>query len=645
MRAEFHRFCRAGLLGIFCTLILPYAGLARDEVRTWADSSGKNKIKAKFVKLEEDQVTLEKEDGEEVEIELKKLSAADQKYVAEAVKEAEDSPFKSKGDDPFKSKSKAKKTSKGSKEPKGSDDDDDSGGPRKIKVDLSSADHVTVGMTGEAWQVEIPAGETRPTAGKPKPISLPSKTNFFEGLKGLAFSQGAKRSAVVGFLLDKDAGITRVGLCDLSTGKCGTPSVSPGKMTPIALHDDGRQIVMRREEFGFGNQDRLEVWTPKGNKVNKSVSWIPYDADQGAARDVMWASFADPETLVTSSREGKIVIWKFPEIEPICHFETVNGAVPALSPDRKLIAFSNGSDVGLFDIGKKEVIALQPTPSKLQWPYMAFSPSASRIACVAFDKLLVWDVATGSLERNIPCTGIHVHGSIEFPDDNFVLAGNKFLIDLENQLKLWTYDGAEQVRCVDGITYFGLTDGEKKPGALIPAQIPHPAAKDILKKALSDPNLFILKAGTSVRIDVNSIPDASQRERVANGLAKRLEAIDCKGGTTGTIDIVATVEGPKQIELRYIGIGTYKFQESVTRVKFMYQNQPVWETSQSNAPFFVQLKSGENMESHLREREKPNYAFFEQVQLPRFLQKPAPGGAAGNSLTLGQSRITVGGIR
>lgn len=644
MRVDFHRSCQIWLFGICLTLILPCALVAKDEVRSWADSSGKNKIKAKFVKLEDDTVTLEKEDGDEVEIELKKLSAADQKYVAEAVKEAEDSPFKSKGDDPFKSKSKSKKP-KGSKESKDADDDD-AGGPRKVKVDLSASDHVTIGLSGEPWQVEIPAGEARPTAGKPKPVSLPSKTNFFEHLKGLAFSYGAKqKTAVAGFLLDKDAGVTRITLCDLSTGKSSTPSVAAGKMAPIALHDDGRQVVMRREEFGFGNQDRLEIWTPKGNKVTKSVSWIPYDADQGAARDVMWAAFVDAEQLVTSSREGKVVIWKYPEIEPLCHFDTVNGAVPALSPDRKLIAFSNGSDVGLFDIAKKEVIALQPTPAKLQWPYMAFSPSGSRLACVAFDKVLVWDVATGTLERNIPCTGIHVHGAIEFPDDNFVLAGNKFLIDLENQLKLWTYEGAEQVRTFDGITYFALTDGEKKPGALIPAQIPHPGAKDMLKKALNDPNLFVLKAGTAVRIDVNGIPDAAQRERVANGLAKQLEAIDCKAGSTGTIDLIATVEGPKQIELRYIGIGTYKFQESTTRVKFMYQNQPVWDSGQSNAPFFAQLKQGENMESYLRDREKPNYEFFQQVQLPRFLQKPAASGAAGNSLTLGQSRITVGGIR
>jgi WD40 repeat protein len=642
MRTGLQRFCLLFITGlVLIGADSPTFLLAKDELRAWADTSGKNKIKAKFIKLDDGVVTLEKEDGDEVEIELKKLSPADQKFIAEAVRNAEDNPFKSKSEDPFKAKPKGKKPASSKA------DDDDSDGPRTVKVDLSSADQISLGAPSDEWHVEVTSAEPRSGSGKQKPVPLPAKTNFFEGLKGLAFSRGEKNAAVVGFLTDKpgDASTTRVALCDLATGKCGTPAVAAAKMTPIALHDDGRQIVMRREEFGFGNQDRLEVWTIKGTKIAKSVTWVPYDADQGAARDVLWAEFIDPDRLATSSRDGKVVLWKFPAMDPICQWTMVNGAVPALSSDRKLLAYCTGKEIGLFDVQKLEVIAQQATPSELQWPLLAFSPSGKRLGCVAFDKVLVWDLATGKLEKTIPCAGIQAHGSIGFPDDNFILVGNKFLIDVENQLKLWTYEGAEQVRSIDGLTYFAMTDGEKKPGALIAAQLPHSAARDQLKKALSDPNLFVLKAGTTVRIDVSGIPDASQRDRVLHGLGKRLEAIDCKAGPTGTIDIVASVAGPKDRKIRFIQTGEYNFKEYVGSVKFVYQNQPVWETSSSNTPFFVQLKAGENMEGHLREREKPGYDFFDQVQLPRFLQKPVAGQAAGNSLTLGQSKVTVGGIR
>ncbi|WP_373652647.1 SHD1 domain-containing protein [Schlesneria sp. DSM 10557] len=635
--------CLASFVWLFVLLSLsPTPVMSQDDYRTWSDSTGKNKIKARFIKVEDDVVTLEKQDGDEVEIELKKLSSADQKFVSNLQKEEEDSPFKTKRDDPFKSKSSGKKPASGKASA------DDSGGPRTVTVDLSGVEQISLAATGEPWKLDIVAPESSPAATRLKSIPLPSKTNFFEGLKGMAISRGTtSKFAVVGYLLDKhgEGGTIRVAICDLKTGKCGTPAVGVGKMVPIALHDDGQQIIMRREEFGFGNQDRLEVWIPKGNKVTKKVSWTPYEADQGAARDVLWAEFVNAETLATSSRDGKVVLWKFPEIEPVCQFDTANGAVPALSPDRKWIAFSNGSDVGVFDIEKQEVVAIQQTPTKLQWPYMAFSPTCQKLACLAFDKVLVWNLATGELERTIPCTGLNVHGSIEFPDDAFVLVGNHYLLDLQNQLKLWTYEGAEQVRSADGITYFAVTEGEKKAGALVPLQIPHPAAKTLLKKALTDPDLFVLREGTTVKIDVSGIPDATQRDRVVKGLTRQLEAIGCKAGANGSINLLASVEGPKDTEINFIAVGTYKFKEYVSQVKFTYRDQPVWHSAQTNAPGIVQLQKGENMDSHLRAREKPSYEFFENVQLPKFLQKPSAGQGPGHSLTLGQSKVSTTGIR
>ncbi len=649
MRTEFRRYARSAIVILFCICCLePSTGLAKDDFRSWADSSGKNKIKAKFVKLDETVVTLEKEDGEEVEIELKKLSTADQKFVAEAMKASEDNPFKSKGDDPFKPKSKgktpkgnSKSSMKGSKE---SDGDSDS--PDLMKVDLSSAEHIALASPTEKWSVDVPKAGSLQESGKMKPVLIPKKNDFFEKLTGMELSRGDKKSAVVGYLLEKqEAGTTRIVLCDFSTGKASTAAVANGKMMPMALHDDGKQVLMRREEFGWGKHDRLEVWIPKETKVSKTLAWCPYDDEKDGNRDVTWARFISPTKLVTCNNPGKVVVWKYPDIEPICQFLTVNGSIPALSPDRKLIAYATDKDIGLFDTEKNEVVAQQEAPAKMINPLLAFSPSMTRLACVsATQPALIWDLATGDLERSISCEGILANG-IDFPDDNFLLIGNRYVIDLENQLKLWTYDGAEHVRCANGATFFALTDGDK-PGAVVNTQIPHPAAKELLKKTLSDPELFILRAGTKVRIDVNGIPDVTQRERVIKGLTKQLEGNKCTVGQDGTIDLVATAEGPKETELIARHSGTYKFKEFTTRVKFVYKGQPVWESSQSNRPhFMVMLKKGENMETHLRGLEHPNYEFFERGQLPKFLQKPAAGQGPNRSLTLGQSKVTVNGMR
>jgi len=619
---------------------------ADDDLRTWTDSTGKFKIKAKFIKLDEGAVTLEQEDGSEMEIPLKKLSAADQKVANELAKGEGDNPFKSKKDDtPFKSKPKG--STKGGRKPAADDDDEpeSAGDGHPMTIDWSSAEQVSLAAQGDEWHVDPPDGKAGAFPGKPKMVALPKKSGFFEGLKGLAVNPHCKMAAA-SFVIGepKPAGTTRVVLCDLGTGKCTPPATASGQMVPLAVHDDGKQIVMRRDEFGFGNQDRMEVWTLKGNKVNRSKVWVPYDDVQGGPRDVMWAEFIDEQHLVTSSRGGKVVVWKFPAIEPEYSFQLADGAVPALSPDRRLIAYSNGTEVGIFDVTKREVVAQQSTPDKLQWPYMAFSPSGKRLGCIAFDKVLVWDVASGKLEKQIPATGLHIHGGIDFPDDNAILGNGKFLIDLENQLKLWTYDGQEQVRCAGGWCFFAVTDGDKKPGGLVPVQLPHPAAKDLLKKALTDPNLFVLKSGTTVTLNVNGIADGGQRTYVQQSLTKALKKIGCEAGPAGSIELVATVEGPKQREISYIGSGDYKVQEWLSKLRFVYQGQPAWETSATNVPGFLFLKKGENIEGKLRESERPNYTFFESVELPKFLQKPT-GQGAGNSLTLGQSRLTTNGLK
>jgi hypothetical protein len=642
------RHCRQCclLLGAFLLTIRSTSALAED-VRTWTDITGKHKMKASFVSLDNERVTLEKPDGGTIEIELKKLSKADQKYVAEAIKAADDNPFKSDEPSPFESKPKKKTKSSASPADDDSRSEDAAAGePRTLKVDFSSAEQVNLATT-ESWKVPV-ATDGEGFGSKPKTVELPKKSNFFDGIKGVAVNKVAGKAAVGFALADpKPLGTTRVVLCDLANGKATAPAIASTLMAPLAVHDDGKQVVMRREEFGFGNQDRLEVWTLRGSRAERRIIWTPYGDDNwGPNRDVLWGEFLDSSHFATSSRGGKVVIWSFPDLEPLTTFSLVDGAVPGLSPDRKRIAYCTGKEIGIYDVVRGEVIAQQPTPQPLQWPSVAFSPSGKRLACTAADKLLVWDTATGKLERTIPCTGIHVQGSVQFPDDNFVLVSGKFLFDVENQLKLWSYEGAEQTATAAGWTFFAVTDGDQKPGALVAVQVPQPAAKSLLNKALTQPDLFVLRSGTTVRLNLNGIPDAVQRETVRKALTDRLQTIGCTAGDNGTIELIASMEGPKDRDVRYMfGGGDYKMKEYIGRLKFAYQGQTAWETMSSNVPGVVSLKKGENVGDKLREFEKPNYAFFDKVEFPKFLQKPAQGQGAGASLTLGQSRVTTSGLQ
>lgn len=619
--------------------------LAADELRTWSEAKGKYKIKAKFVKLEDEVVTLEKDDGDEIEIELKKLSTADQKFVADAVKAADDSPFKAKSSDPFKPKPKGDK--KPAKEEK--DNDEESGDMKLFKPKMSAGKQIKLVSPGK-WKVDVPSAEPQTSTGEKKVIALPGKRDFWEKFNGLAVGHGeAANTAVASYSLEQRAGVldnkkeitTRLVVCDLETGKAGPPIVTPGQYGVLAVYDDGAQVLMRRMEFGFGKNDLLEVWKLKGGTVSKVLAFAPYDFERAgdAARDVVWAAFINKERLVTCSNNGKVIFWRFPDIQPISGLDLSLGSVPALSPDRKLLVYSNGPAVGIFDVVKQKIVAQQQAPASLFHPKMAFSPSGKRIASVAHDKVLVWDTASGKLEHTIPDEGIHFGGHIQFPDDDFVLAGNSCLLDIKSEMKVWTYNGVEQIDSVAGLVVFG------KETALIPTRLPHPAAKTLLQTALTDPSQFVLKAGTTVRIDVSGITEEAQRDRVIKGLTKQLGAIQCTVDPKGTIDLFASVEGPTEVDVSYRGLGDHKFKEYRTNVRFLYQNLPAWESSRVNTPGVVSLKQGESVEAYLRAREKPDYEFFDRISFPKFLPKPVAGQPPASALTLGTSNITANGIQ
>lgn len=99
---------------VFSFLAVWLSSAAGQEMRTWADKSGKHKIKAKFVESSGDKVILEREDGSQVAIPLEKLSEADQKTVAEM------------GENPFHAAKPAKKA-------RAADDEDEEPAPKKRK--------------------------------------------------------------------------------------------------------------------------------------------------------------------------------------------------------------------------------------------------------------------------------------------------------------------------------------------------------------------------------------------------------------------------------------------------------------------------------------------------------------------------------
>jgi hypothetical protein len=154
----------------------------------------------------------------------------------------------------------------------------------------------------------------------------------------------------------------------------------------------------------------------------------------------------------------------------------------------------------------------------------------------------------------------------------------------------------------------------------------------------------VFKPGTTVKLVLEALQDAQERERVRTALTTKLKDRGCEVGPNGTIDLVATAEAGEERDVSYSGFGfspfkTYKVRDYVSKLTFNYQGKVCWQTSGSSVPGFIQLKEGETIEQVLRRSERPSYAVFQNVELPKMLMKPT--GADG----LGTSQVTVAGVQ
>lgn len=515
------------------------------------------------------------------------------------------------------------------------------------------------------WKLDVPAVE-KPAPPKNRSIAIPQKMDFFEGVKALVPNHFGQR-AVIGYTLERasmshmppsrfrnskatraerpiEGPQTRLVLCDLTLGRSKALQPVPGMMVPVALSDSGTEVLMRSDAFGFGKNDRLALWRLTASGITKLFECVPYEVDNG--RDIRWAAFLSEDRFATLSTGGNLAVWNAATFQPIYCLKVDGGCMPALSPDRKYLAFALSDRVGMLDVSQGKVAALQSTPH-LAWPLMCFSPDGARLACAAFDRLYVWNMADGSLHRNTPFAGQNLHGSdIVWLRDQYLLIGKVNVFDLENQVHLWTLQGHELAEKAGGTCAFVVTD-PSGPGALLLANVPSPTFDQAMAKAMQAPDFFVLKEGTVVKLNVDGLPDPAEKEKALAALTKKLEEQGFQVGPQGTIELVATAEEGQAQDMTYRSFGfgrhfgsyTGKVRNFITRVKFVYQGKALWETQGGSVPGSVSMKEGETIEQVLRRSEKPNYSFFQSVALPKVLLKPM--GEHG----LGTSRVTTSGIQ
>jgi hypothetical protein len=607
-----------------------------------------------------------------LQVDLDKLCSADRQYVEARLKQlAEENPFKpvpAEADSP--SPGRPMTTTPAARPgrpamapptaPPGSaalpfDRQATAGAAPVVQPDWSAATMAEMPPDGP-WSLDVgPAPAASDADARLRALPVPPKVDFFEKTKGLVVNAPASH-ALVGFSVDNPRpGSGRVVLGDLRSGKLLGQFRAAGPITPLALSDEGDRALIRIDEFGFGNSYRLELWELASDGLRKAWSIAPYGDMEGGDRDVKWARFLGPDRFATLGGKGKLVVWDLEPVKPRTIVAVDENCTPGLSPDGRFLAFGDKGNVGVLEVESGRIAALQTIPSQhVAWPSLGFSPSGKKLACTSGSKLYVWNTDDGSGLPEILLAPVAAGpgAATIWTDEEHVLIAERTLVDVASQVKMWQYGGAEAVvgdRA--GVCWFLLRMSPKQAGAVVPAKLPQPAAVETLKRALADPNYFALRPGATVSIDANAIPDASRRAAVVQSLTDRLAQVEVKVAAGSPLVLSATVTPGKERKISYRSFGPgmrtddFTIRPQISGVKLTYQGQVAWEASASTLPMmdFAHLGPNETLADHVKKFEQPNYGFFENLEIPRLVARPRPGG--GPVTALGTSQISATGVR
>ncbi len=642
----------------FC-LLMPLLVTADDEFRQWTDVSGKFKIEAKLVERSEVSVVLENRSGKRFNIQVSKLSKGDVEFLE---KEQADNPFQEMTEQP----AAKPKDAAPSRKPAASSN---SSSPRSSStwidpVDWSMVEEKTI-IASDTWAIPVDESNSgiADQESAEKKVPLLKKQHFFEGMQPLAVNPAVQRVAVgytTSFSLPKP--VTRIALADLKTGKAISGEAISAHMRPLALLHDGSSIVMAGIDEKGESPEQLQVWRLKGKQIERGPLWTPYEADtqessadafgrqQKKSGKVSFAESVAVDQLLTCSESGHLALWDLAAKKPLWHMHIEGAPTPAFSVDRSFMAFAQTNQIVFLRVKDGEVIGLISTQDKghLPWISLAFSPTGKSLAVAAGERLLMLDLKSKEWTHDIQLTGLFGANGVMFPHEEFVMLGNRYLIHWPSRIRVWDYQDAASIVTVGGTVYMGL-NGDAG-GLVLPAKLPHPQAIKMLEAARASADIFVVRPGVGLKLDVSGVPAPHQAE-AQTGLTNAITKIGCRVQPNAEVEVVASVSGPKQEAVSYIMAGSHVVQRYTSKVAIRVGGQEVWASQGTNIPGILMLSNGETIEQHLAKASSaPNTAFFGQVVLPEYLQKPAPAPVGNNpnqtqqQMTLGVSKLTINGL-
>lgn len=530
-----------------------------------------------------------------------------------------------------------------------------------------------------AWRVRVQATRAARDRFTTKPILLQRQgagPAVFQQLTSVLFSR--EKSRAIAVVINRLPGTTKpitLHPLDLIKGKTSPAMPLPLAEMPVDLSADGKLLLSRSDlslsgvglgapgnipggklpsvglpTNGFGQARKCQVTVWKlGSPISKELSWdpektLPSGFTMGAPP--VFSAFIDAQRVLTVCLPGSMTLWDTSatsKAKAVYTLDLVIGGVPAVSPDRRLVAVPALTG-GVFVLNALTGETLGRLAGAVaQNTTLSFRPDGKQLAAVSPKRLQVWDTDTGKRYRDIYFSKTHQISEIDWVADGYLLVGGENLVDLERRIVLWQYQHTNAIFRtahrtsgeLGGIFWYGLTSKDRSAMGLFQTKLPHAEARQ-MASSLKPDELLAVKPGTTVSLSVKIKGSAAERQSVRDALNEQLRRLGIRVGS-GRVVLEATTETGETRKLEYKSFGsttgeTVRVTDQISRLKLVEDGRPIWDASlTTSAPFILSRKRGQSIQTALAPYQKPNLKFFSEVRIPRYVARPNDKGAYGAS--------------
>jgi hypothetical protein len=598
----------------------PFESGAMDRGRTWSDPSGKFKIRAALLEINEEKVLLRKEDMDELEVEISKLSTADQRYL-DRLKKAM--------------------------------------GPRAMSgPKLPDIETFAGGALGSISATFSGSDQRKALEPDPLPAYLQIKQGgvgfplgeFFDSI-GCVLPIGGEDSWLLASMQNGNPSEplpTRILWASLTKDKIrGSQILAPGEMI-LDYHPPSHRLLTLSsadgKRSGWGPAV-LTVWEvlPEDKAATPVVRW--HAAPTSDRPSDPWARFVDGDIIVHRWGRHEIVAWSVDEKKMVYRTSQESFFSPALtvSPGHRYLFIPEDKAVRVLEAATGTLVNTLPAPDGSSG--VAVSEDGRLAAVLSRNHVTVWDLTSADAEPQkyqAEAIGTPFTAYMKWVGPDRIMVENihgLILFSLKHQLALWNYKfdmstqrerGGKRTREIidEHLVYAAsVRSGSQRGLAVGAVKLPGPGV-DQAAETLNRDELMIIKPGTAMRLTVQAGPDT---QRIQDALVKKIQANGWVLDPTAQVEVLARLEIGKTQNVTYRMMGGFSGGSNqsasitpyISSIKINMGKKVIWQSaSSSGAPPMVRLREGESVQNEVNRWQKPDPGFFDRVDIPARILDP-----------------------